>query len=151
MHSSLQMLGYNQSDLNSGCTGIIVNCWLLTVEGGVEKLNDSWVLTRPLAKINRTGKMPIPQEKITLVGWASCPSHQLMKRIFARGLLLILFYHSDASGVDMISCPVDYPNSCRGGFTNNICKKRTISQTRPGNCIMRDRSDMISTVNSQQW
>ena len=42
---------------------------------------------RPLAKINRTGKMPIPQEKITLVGWASCPSHQLMKRIFARGLL----------------------------------------------------------------
>ena len=43
---------------------------------------------RPLAKINRTGKMPIPQEKITLVGWASCPSHQLMKRIFARGLLM---------------------------------------------------------------
>ncbi|MEG4410727.1 transposase, partial [Microcoleus sp. C2C3] len=35
----------------------------------------------------RTGKMPIPQEKITLVGWASCPSHQLSKRIFARGLL----------------------------------------------------------------
>ncbi len=31
--------------------------------------------------------MPIPQEKITLVGWASCPSHQLMKRIFARGLV----------------------------------------------------------------
>jgi len=30
--------------------------------------------------------MPIPQEKISLVGWASCPSHQLMKRIFARGL-----------------------------------------------------------------
>ena len=41
---------------------------------------------RPLA-INRTGKMPVPQKKITLVGWASCPSHQLMKRIFARGLL----------------------------------------------------------------
>jgi len=20
-----------------------------------------------------------------------------------------------------ISCPVDYPDSCRGGFTNNIC------------------------------
>jgi hypothetical protein len=31
--------------------------------------------------------MPIPQQKITLVGWASCPSHQLRKRIFARGLL----------------------------------------------------------------
>ncbi len=30
------------------------------------------------------------------------------------------------------------------GFTNNICQKRTISQTRPGNCIMGDRSDMIS-------
>ncbi len=43
--------------------------------------------TTPLAKINRTGKMPIPQKKITLVGWASCPSHQLMKMIFARGLL----------------------------------------------------------------
>lgn len=44
------------------------------------------IYSRPLAKIIRTGKMPIPQEKITLVGWASCPSHQLMKRIFARGL-----------------------------------------------------------------
>ena len=32
--------------------------------------------------------MPIPQEKITLVGWASCPSHQLIKRIFARGLII---------------------------------------------------------------
>jgi len=42
---------------------------------------------RRLAKIIRTGKMPIPQEKITLVGWASCPSHQLRKRIFARGLM----------------------------------------------------------------
>ena len=31
--------------------------------------------------------MPVPQKKITLVGWASCPSHQLRKRIFARGLL----------------------------------------------------------------
>lgn|GEM_PF-2706496 len=26
---------------------------------------------------------------VTLVGWASCPSHQLMKRIFARGLLFL--------------------------------------------------------------
>ena len=43
---------------------------------------------RPLAKINRTGKMPVPQKKITFVGWASCPSHQLMKRIFARGLMI---------------------------------------------------------------
>ncbi|WP_445247280.1 hypothetical protein, partial [Microcoleus sp. OTE_8_concoct_300] len=43
--------------------------------------------SNPLEKINRTGKMPIPHQKITLVGWASCPSHQLMKRIFARGLL----------------------------------------------------------------
>ncbi|MEG4293206.1 hypothetical protein Q5692_15440 [Microcoleus sp. C2C3] len=52
------------------------------------------IIIRPLAKINRTGKMPIPQQKITLVGWASCPSHQLMKRIFARGLL----HHSASSG-----------------------------------------------------
>ena len=44
----------------------------------------------------------------------------------------------------LISCPIDYPDSCRGGFTNNICQKRTISKTRPGNCIMGDRSDMIS-------
>jgi hypothetical protein len=43
----------------------------------------------------------------------------------------------------LISCPLDNPDSCRGGFTNNICQKRTISQTRPGNCIMGDRSDMI--------
>ncbi len=42
---------------------------------------------RPLAKIARTGKMPIPQEKITFVGWASCPSNKFMKRTFARGLL----------------------------------------------------------------
>jgi len=31
--------------------------------------------------------MPIPQELFFLVGWASCPSHQLRKRIFARGLI----------------------------------------------------------------
>jgi hypothetical protein len=43
---------------------------------------------RPLAKITRTGKMPIPQEKITLVGWASCPSYKFIKRTFARGLLI---------------------------------------------------------------
>ena len=43
----------------------------------------------------------------------------------------------------VISCPVDYPDSCRGGFTNNIWQKRTISQTRPGHCIIGDLSDMI--------
>ncbi|MEG4341794.1 hypothetical protein QUB70_00710 [Microcoleus sp. A003_D6] len=32
--------------------------------------------------------MPIPQELFFLLGWASCPSHQLMKRIFARGLIV---------------------------------------------------------------
>ena len=32
-------------DINSGYTGIIVESWLLTVNGRVEKLNDSWVLT----------------------------------------------------------------------------------------------------------
>ena len=42
---------------------------------------------RPLAKINRTGKMPIPQELFCLVGWASCPPNKFMKRTFARGLL----------------------------------------------------------------
>ena len=31
--------------INSDCTGIIVDCWELTVEGGVEQLNDGWVLT----------------------------------------------------------------------------------------------------------
>ncbi|MEG4344214.1 hypothetical protein QUB70_13110 [Microcoleus sp. A003_D6] len=31
--------------------------------------------------------MPIPQEKITLVGRASCPSENLLKRIFARSIL----------------------------------------------------------------
>ncbi|MEZ2247356.1 hypothetical protein [Microcoleus sp.] len=36
-------------------------------------------IIRPLAKITRTGKMPIPQEKITLVGWASCPSNNFME------------------------------------------------------------------------
>ena len=41
---------------------------------------------RPLAKITRTGKMPIPQELFFLVGWASCPSNKFMKRTFARGL-----------------------------------------------------------------
>ncbi len=34
--------------------------------------------------------MPIPQEKITLVGWASCPSYKFMNRTFARrGLVKI--------------------------------------------------------------
>ena len=33
--------------------------------------------------------MPIPQELFFLVGWASCPSYQLRKRIFARGLIII--------------------------------------------------------------
>ncbi len=46
--------------------------------------------TRPLAKITRTGKMPIPQELFFLVGWASCPSHKFMKRTFARGLLYVV-------------------------------------------------------------
>jgi hypothetical protein len=54
---------------------------------GGEDLTSGEYGIRPHAKINWTGKMPIPQKKITLVGWASCPSHQLMKRIFARGLL----------------------------------------------------------------
>jgi len=31
--------------------------------------------------------MPIPQELFFLVGWASCPSHQWMKRIFARDII----------------------------------------------------------------
>ncbi|WP_445173208.1 hypothetical protein, partial [Microcoleus sp.] len=42
---------------------------------------------------------PIPQEKITLVGWASCPSHQLMKRIFARGLMNSVELFSAAGGL----------------------------------------------------
>ena len=50
-------------------------------------------------------------------------------------------------------------DSCRGGFTNNICQKPTISKTRPDRCIMRDRSDMILSavveeveiVVSEQW
>jgi len=39
-------------------------------------------MIRLLAKITKTGKMPIPQEKMTLVGWASCPSDKLMKMTF---------------------------------------------------------------------
>ncbi|PSB29179.1 hypothetical protein C7B69_09440 [filamentous cyanobacterium Phorm 46] len=50
-------------------------------------------------------------------------------------------------------------DSCRGGFTNNICQKPTISKTRPDRCIMRDRSDIILSavveeieiVVSEQW
>ncbi len=34
--------------------------------------------------------MPIPQDLFFLVGWASCPSHQLMKRIFARGIMSVI-------------------------------------------------------------
>jgi len=30
--------------------------------------------------------MPIPQEKMTLVEWAFCPSDKLMKMTFAKGL-----------------------------------------------------------------
>ncbi|MEG4416487.1 hypothetical protein Q5692_37635, partial [Microcoleus sp. C2C3] len=37
-----------------------------------ERVKIRAITIRPLAKITRTGKMPIPQEKITLVGWASC-------------------------------------------------------------------------------
>ena len=50
---------------------------------------DTCFYIRPLAKIIRTGKMPIPQELFFLLGWASCPSYQLRKRIFARGLFSI--------------------------------------------------------------
>jgi len=42
---------------------------------------------RPLAKIAGTGKMPIPQEVFSLVGWASCPSENLIKKTFARTLI----------------------------------------------------------------
>jgi len=42
---------------------------------------------RPLAKITRTGKMPIPQKTFFLVERASCPFQNLIKRTFARGLL----------------------------------------------------------------
>ncbi|MEG4344487.1 hypothetical protein QUB70_14500 [Microcoleus sp. A003_D6] len=31
--------------------------------------------------------MPIPQKVFSLVGWASCPSENLLKRTFARSLL----------------------------------------------------------------
>jgi len=37
---------------------------------------------RPFAKINRTGKMPIPQKKITLVGWAGEPVPSIDKKDF---------------------------------------------------------------------
>jgi hypothetical protein len=53
----------------------------------IEKIRVKIVKNRPLAKIIRTGKMPVPQEKMFFVGWASCPFQNLIKRTFARGLL----------------------------------------------------------------
>ncbi len=43
----------------------------------------SLVLIRPLAKINRTGKMPVPQKGFFLVGQASCLSINRSIRTFA--------------------------------------------------------------------
>ncbi|MEG3844228.1 hypothetical protein, partial [Microcoleus sp. herbarium14] len=39
------------------------------------------------------------------------------------------------SGSLVISCPVDYPTSGRGGFTNNICQQSPISKTRPAGIL----------------
>ena len=39
---------------------------------------------RPLAKIIRTGKMPIPQEKINLVGWAGEPVPSIDEKDFCK-------------------------------------------------------------------
>ncbi len=52
---------------------------------------------RPLAKIAGTGKMPIPQKVFSLVGWASCPSENLLKRTFARSLIYKLLHESRIS------------------------------------------------------
>ncbi len=68
-------------------TGVEVDSSSLHVLQIPLQATDELPHTRPLAKITRTGKMPIPQETITLVGWASCPSNKFMKRTFARGLL----------------------------------------------------------------
>ncbi|WP_333128059.1 hypothetical protein [Microcoleus sp. Pol11C3] len=46
-----------------------------------------YFFNRPLAKITRTGKMPIPQKTFFLVERASCPFQNLIKRTFARGLM----------------------------------------------------------------
>ncbi len=45
--------------------------------------------------------MPIPQKTFFLVERASCPFQNLIKRTFARGLLLTRFYYSDATGNDI--------------------------------------------------
>ena len=40
------------------------------------------VIIRPFAKINRTGKMPIPQELFFLVGWAEEPVPSIDEKDF---------------------------------------------------------------------
>ena len=52
-------------------------------------------------------------------------------------------------GAYLISCLVDYPDSCRGGFTNNICQKRTISQTRPAIYYGRSIGHDITTLENR--
>ena len=40
------------------------------------------LLQKSFSSIDGTGKMPIPQEKITLVGWASCPSYLFLQEVY---------------------------------------------------------------------
>jgi hypothetical protein len=45
-----------------------LNLWLIPTYQSVDEWPDSY-----LAPFSRTGKMPVPQKVIFLVGWASCP------------------------------------------------------------------------------
>jgi len=58
-------------DINSGYTGIIVDCWLLTVEGGVKKMEIARIICWPPDSTLR----PTPEARI--------------------------WYHSGAAGIDM--------------------------------------------------
>ena len=80
--------------------------------------------------------MPIPQDLFFLVGWASCPSHELMKRIFARGL----FRHSPKTAKN----PVFY---ILGVARNRVFSKHI--DTPPKNCEKPGFLSRSASINPQ--
>ena len=84
--------GYN---INSGCTEIIVECWLLTVEVGVEKLNDI--------------------KSVGIVLYSSLSSLSLYP------LCPLRFNHSDTTGMDITTYSQrKRPNNLGGGYIQQI-------------------------------
>jgi len=130
----------------SGYTGIMltVDCWLLTVDCWEWTVNSELEFTIPMlrdlislfatvqALAKKTIALPFVtgEDRLKLIAMNNVVFLQNQYGIFVgkrhccmrRWSLRLL----------MISCPVDYPDSCRGPWANNICQKRTISQTRPG-------------------